>query len=74
MCGTGSLTPSQALRNAKPAMDSRLWYSQCRRSNYYRIDCVGLVARAWNLHINVAYTTKNLLTPSNPVNCAYVSS
>jgi len=65
----GYLTPTQALRNAKDVMDQRLWYTQCGNYNYWRLDCVGLVARAWNLHITQAYTTGSLTSLSKEIDC-----
>jgi len=65
----GSLTPSQALRNAKPVMDRRQYYSQCERDDYHRLDCVGLVARAWHLRIDQVWTTGDLKGLGNVIKC-----
>lgn len=68
----GSLTPTQALRNGKPAIDRRLWYSQCHRWKRHRVDCVGFITRAWNIPIDAAYTVNKLKADFvNPVNCRY---
>lgn len=71
---TGSLTPTQALRNGKSFIDQRVWYSQCGRANYFRIDCVGFIGRAWNLDIMTAFTTDDLRSSklSNGILCACV--
>jgi len=65
----GSLTPSQALRNAKPVMDRRQYYSQCKRDDYHRLDCVGLISRAWHLDIMQVWTTGDLHKGSNKIDC-----
>jgi len=56
----GKLSPTQALRNAKPAVDRRHLYSQCSRDDYWRLDCVGLISRAWRLDIMQVWTTGDI--------------
>jgi len=63
------LNPTQALRNAFPAMVNKVWYSQCSSWESFRIDCVGLVARAWNLDPMSAFTTGDLTPLSNKIDC-----
>jgi len=68
---SGSLTPTQALRNGKMAIDQRWAYTQCNwKIKGFRIDCVGYITRAWNLASGAAYTCGSLKALANPIDCA----
>jgi len=61
------------LRNAREVLDRRQYYSQCSEWKGFRLDCVGLIARAWNLARGTVYTTGDLRNPrlnfSTPLDC-----
>jgi len=67
---------TQMLRNAADAINRRMVYSQCQgdkwpheRDRGFRLDCVGLIARAWNLAPMAAFTTKDLERVSKSIDC-----